>query len=91
MKSVQKVAVALCLLLVAAIFFAWYAMTWSERFLRPVHKGMTQNQVLAVIGSPLKTITRTNDIDAWYYSTSRWVDAVVYFDTNRIVSAIETD
>ena len=88
MRNVISIA---CLLPVAVVVLAWHVMTWGERFLRPVHQGMTQSQVLAVIGSPLKKVTRTNNTDAWYYTTSRWVDAVVYFDTNKVVFALETD
>ena len=64
-------------------------MTWSERLLRPVQRGMSQSQVRALVGSPLRTVTRTNATDAWYYD--RWwsSDAVVYFDTNQMVSAVE--
>ena len=91
MHTLGKIAISVLVLLVLAVLFLWYSMTWSERLLRPVQRGMSQGQVRALVGSPLRVITRTNATDAWYYD--RWwsSDAVVYFDTNRMVSAVETD
>ena len=91
MHTLVKVAIAVLVTVSVAMFLLWYSMTWSERLLRPVHVGMSQSQVRSVVGAPLSIINRTNSTDAWYYN--RWwsSDAVVYFDTNGVVSAIETD
>ena len=91
MRTFLKIAVGVLALFAVAFFCIWFSMTESERFLRPVKTGMTQSQVRRVVGSPLSIINRTNGTDAWYYSR-RWMgDAVVYFDTNQLVSAKETD
>ena len=91
MKTAIKVGIGILMVLMAYLLFGVYSMTWSERFLRPVQKGMSQAEVRQLVGAPLRAITRTNNTDAWYYT--RWwsSDAVVYFDTNRLVSALETD
>ena len=91
MSTLVKVSIAVLVTVSIAMFLLWYSMTWSERFLGPVHDGMTQSQVRSLVGSPLRSVTRTNATDAWYYD--RWwsSDAVVYFDTNGVVSAVETD
>jgi outer membrane protein assembly factor BamE (lipoprotein component of BamABCDE complex) len=91
MHTLVKVAIAVLVTVSVAMFLLWYSMTWSERLLQPVHVGMSQSQVRSVVGVPLSIINRTNSTDAWYYN--RWwsSDAVVYFDTNGVVSAIETD
>jgi hypothetical protein len=91
MKTAIKVGVAIIVALVAYMLFVVYSMTWSERFLRPVHKGMSQAEVRQLVGAPLKVVTRTNGTDAWYFTQSWFTDAVVYFDTNGLVSAVETD
>jgi outer membrane protein assembly factor BamE (lipoprotein component of BamABCDE complex) len=91
MHALIKISIALLVTVSAAMFLLWYSMTWSERLLNPIHEGMTQDQVRSLVGSPLRIINRTNATDAWYYD--RWwsSDAVIYFDTNQVVSAIETD
>ena len=91
MNNLVKIAISVLVMVIVAMFFLWYSMTWSERFLNPVHVGMSQSQVRSLVGSPLNIINRTNSTDAWYYN--RWwsSEAVVYFDTNRVVSALETD
>jgi outer membrane protein assembly factor BamE (lipoprotein component of BamABCDE complex) len=91
MSAPVKISIALLVTVSAAVFLLWHSMTWSERLLNPIHEGMTQTQVRSLVGSPLRIDNRTNATDAWYYD--RWwsSDAVVYFDTNRIVFAIETD
>jgi outer membrane protein assembly factor BamE (lipoprotein component of BamABCDE complex) len=91
MRTLGKIAVSVLVLLVLAILFLWHSVTWSERLLRPVRRGMSQNQVRALVGSPLRVVTRTNATDAWYYDHWWSSDAVVYFDTNQMVSAVETD
>ena len=91
MRTLIKFGIGILAVVSAAMFFLWYSMTWSERFLGLVQTGMSERQVQQLVGAPLRVVTRTNDTVAWYYD--RWwsSDAVVYFDTNRVVSAIETD
>ena len=91
MRTPIKISAAVFVVLAVVVFALWYMMSASERLLRPVQRGMTQSQVRSLVGSPLSIINRTNGTDAWYYS--RWWigDAVVYFDTNRVVYALETD
>jgi hypothetical protein len=67
-------------------------MTWGERLLRPVRAGMSQSEVRSLVGEPVRIVERTNGTVVWDYS--KWpllTDAIVYFDANRLVFAIETD
>jgi len=91
MSTLPKIAIGVLVVFVVAFVFIWFLTTESERYLRPVKTGMTQGQVRSVVGSPLSIINRTNGTDAWYYSRWWMGDAVVYFDTNQLVSAKETD
>lgn len=91
MRTFAKIAVGIDVIFAVGIFLIWFSMTESERFLRPVKTGMLQGQVQSLVGSPLSIINRPNGTDAWYYSRWWMGDAVVYFDTNRVVSAVETD
>jgi hypothetical protein len=76
----------------AALFYgtASYTMFWGDRFLAPVHKGMTMTEVRRLVGDPKKIVFRTNEPTVWSYSPP-WDDGVVYFDMNGFVSAVETD
>lgn len=91
MHTLIKIGVSVLVVVSAVMFFLWYSMIWSERFLQPVQTGMSESKVRSLVGTPLRVVTRTNGSVAWYYD--RWwsSDAVVYFNTNRVVSAIETD
>ena len=71
--------------------FLYYSWTWSERFLSPVRVGMTKGQVQGVVGVPPHTRPEANGIVTWDFSRSWSRDARVYFDTNGVVWAIETD
>ena len=79
------------LVLVICLFALFgYAVSWSDRFLAPIHQGMTKAQVHSLIGVPLRM--RTNDSsEMWSYTRSWSRDANVYFDTNGIVWGVETD
>jgi len=91
MRTFIKFGLGVLVVASAVMFFLWYSMTWSERFLGPVQTGMSESQVQQLVGAPLRSVTRTNDTVAWYFD--RWwsSDAVVYFDTNRVVSTVETN
>jgi outer membrane protein assembly factor BamE (lipoprotein component of BamABCDE complex) len=94
MKAIKAGVLVISSLFVLAVvaFVVWYyyAFMWSERFLAPVHRGMSQSQVQALVGRPLHT--RTNDwSEVWSYTRSWSRDANVYFDTNGIVWAVEMD
>jgi hypothetical protein len=91
MKTVKKVTIALLSALLLHFAFGFYSMSWSERLLRPVAKGMSQADVRSLVGAPVEEIHRDNRTTAWNYNKWFWTDAVVYFDTGGLVSAIEID
>ncbi|MCW5557109.1 MAG: outer membrane protein assembly factor BamE [Verrucomicrobiae bacterium] len=92
MKAAVKLGIWLLAVLLLYVGFSVYSMTWSERLLRPVRPGMSQSDVRSLVGEPSRMVERTNGTVAWDYSTWQLLaDAVVYFDTNSLVSAIETD
>ncbi|MBI1178163.1 outer membrane protein assembly factor BamE [bacterium] len=78
------------LLVVSVAALRVYSWTWSERLLAPVRVGMTRSQVQVLIGPPQHESTN-NGVAAWDYTRSWSRDARVYFDTNDVVWAIETD
>jgi hypothetical protein len=74
------------------VIFGWcyYSWMWSEYFLAPVNLGMSKSQVQSLVGLPPHT--RTNETaETWDYTRSWSRDARVYFDTNGVVWAVETD
>ena len=91
MKTFKKAGIALLGALLLYFAFVFYSMSWSERLLRPVTKGMSQADVRSLVGAPIAEIRRDNGTLVWDYDKWFWTDAVVYFDTNGLVSAIETD
>jgi hypothetical protein len=91
MKTIKKACIALFGALLLYVAFGFYSMSWSERLLRPVTKGMSQTDVRSLVGAPVAEIQRDNGTTAWDYNKWFWTDAVVYFGTDGLVSAIETD
>ncbi|MFN7138943.1 MAG: outer membrane protein assembly factor BamE [Limisphaerales bacterium] len=91
-KAAMKVAIGLIVALLLYLGVAFYSMTWGERLLRPVQPGMSQSEVRSLVGEPVRVIERTNSTVAWDYSKWRLLtDAVVFFDTNGLVTAVVTD
>ena len=76
--------------IVAVVSGYLYTFGWSERFLEPVHVGMTNKEVETLVGSPLELRTN-NGCVVWSYTRSWSRDANVYFGTNGLVWAVETD
>ncbi len=72
----------------AAFFYYWFM--WSEKFLAPVHVGMSKSQVQSLVGSPPHTRTNAG-AETRDYTRSWSRDARVYFDTNSVVRAVEMD
>jgi hypothetical protein len=92
MKTAVKLSIGLAAALLLYAGLGVYSMTWSERFLRPVRVGMSQSDVRGLVGEPARMVERANGTVAWDYRTWQLLtDAVVYFDTNSLVSAVETD
>jgi hypothetical protein len=67
------------------------SMFWSAHLLRPVKIGMSESQVRNAVGAPLSEIRHAAGTKAWAYTAQPWTDAVVHFDEQGLVSAIETD
>jgi hypothetical protein len=81
------------LLLLAALGFAaffYYSWGWSERFLAPIRVGMSTIQVQRLVGPP-PDVRRNSGLETWDYTRFWSRDARVYFDTNGVVWAVETD
>jgi len=76
---------------VAFAAFLYYSWTWSEKFLAAVHVGMTKSQVQKFVGVPPRTRPEGDGAVTWDYGHSWSRDARVYFDTNGVVWAVETD
>ncbi|MBE2181361.1 MAG: outer membrane protein assembly factor BamE [Chthoniobacterales bacterium] len=66
------------------------AFMWSDRFLEPVHTGMTKSQVRDLVGAP-PSIREKHGAETWDFTRAWSRDARVYFDTKGVVSAVETD
>ena len=90
MRTSQKIAGALLLLFVGFAAFFWYSWTWSEKFLAPVHVGMSKSQVQSLVGDPPSRRTK-DGAETWDFTRSWSRDARVYFDTNGVILAVETD
>jgi|DewCreStandDraft_2_1066082.scaffolds.fasta_scaffold00015_21 hypothetical protein len=92
MNIAGKIAEGVLVALLLYIGLGICAMGWSERRLRPVRGGMSQMEVRRLLGEPVRVIERTNGTRVWDYG--KWpplTEARVYFDTNGLVLAIETD
>lgn len=63
---------------------------WSEHYLSPVKRGMTKNEVVALIGKPHTIIKNTNNSEKWDYG-NWWADARIYFSSEGIVWGVEDD
>jgi outer membrane protein assembly factor BamE (lipoprotein component of BamABCDE complex) len=85
-----KLIVGLVVLAVVAFAFLRYSWAWSEKFLAPVHVGMTKSQIQSLLGAA-RHIRTNAEAEVWDYTRSWSRDTRVYFDANGIVSGIETD
>jgi len=90
MRWRQEIAVEVLLFVIGFAAFFHYSWTWSEKFLAPVHVGMSKSQVQSLIGLPPHRQTSAG-ARTWDYTRLWSRDARVYFDTNDIVWAIEMD
>jgi hypothetical protein len=82
------------LALIGATGFVWlvrYAWDWSERFMAPIHRGMTMAEVRKHLGPPPAVRTYASDVEVRDYHHWWSRDAYVQFDTNKTVWAIDTD
>jgi outer membrane protein assembly factor BamE (lipoprotein component of BamABCDE complex) len=90
MRASRIIGILVVVAIAGCALFLYYSRVWSERFLAPIRVGMTTNEVLNLIGPPPRT-NRYGAAESWDYTRSWSRDARVYFDTNGIVSAVETD
>ena len=72
----------------AGVFY--YSWGWSEKFLASVRVGMSRSQVQSLLGSAPR-IRSSGGAEIWDYTRPWSRDARVYFDTNGVVCAVETD
>lgn len=78
----SSVLVLLALLALAIWWFHFEGQ--GARLLHQIRKGMTQSQVESLIGPPkLKHLDEQGE--EWHYSSLRYPDMSVYFDTNGLV------
>lgn len=75
------------LVLVALLGVVIWWQGQSARSLKQIHEGMTQGQVETLIGPPKLKIPHQEG-DEWHYSSLRFPDMSVYFDTNALVRHI---
>ncbi len=76
---------ALVLLVVLGIIIWWfYFQGRSARLLDQIREGMPQSQVENLIGPPKLKIAHREGVE-WHYSSLRFPDMSVYFDTNALV------
>jgi len=52
MRKPQVIAGLVFFAVVGFAAFFYYSWTWSEKFLAPVHVGMTKSQVQSLVGIP---------------------------------------
>ena len=87
----SKIVAALILLAVIGVAAGfYYSFTWGEKFLVPVHVGMTKSQVQSLVGPPPRTRDK-GGAETWDYTHSWSREARVYFDTIEVVWAVEMD
>jgi hypothetical protein len=93
MRKPIKILFVVFIVLVVVSLAIWYSLTAARRFLRPVKPGMTQNQVQSLLGSPTYKSKAANGGGAEDWDYHRWWmgDAIVYFDTNRIVTWVDVE
>ena len=90
MRARQSIAGVILIGLVAFAGAFYYSWGWSERFLAPVRVGMSTSQVQSLLGGAPR-IRTTGGAETWDYTRAWSRDARVYFDTNGVVRAVETD
>jgi hypothetical protein len=88
MSKPIKISVIVFIALIVIALAFWYMLTAGKRFLRPVQAGMSQSQVQSVLGSPTYKDKAANGNGAENWDYHRWWmgDAIVYFDTNHLVT-----
>ena len=91
LRWLRRALVSACLLGLAYLAFGLYSMSWGQRLLAPVKKGMTMSQVRSLVGNPVTETDRGNGGTTWDYNRWFWTDARVYFDPSGLVLATETD
>jgi outer membrane protein assembly factor BamE (lipoprotein component of BamABCDE complex) len=78
----------LALLVLAGLLVWWYHFQGQNaRVFHQIRIGMTQTQVKTLIGSPQVKIVDERG-EEWHYSSLRFPDMSVYFDTNALVRAV---
>ena len=92
MSAPRRQVVLACLLVGLLLFssFLLYSWGWSERLLAPVRVGMSKSKVQSLVGEASR-IRGDGGAETWDYTRAWSRDARVYFDTNGLVGAIETD
>jgi hypothetical protein len=93
MRKPIKITVVVFMALVVISLASWHVLTAAKRFLRPVKTGMSQNRVRSLLGSPTYTSIPSNGNGAEVWEYHRWWmgDAIVYYDTNRLVTWVEVE
>jgi outer membrane protein assembly factor BamE (lipoprotein component of BamABCDE complex) len=81
---IHRPSVLVLLALLAVIICWFHFQRQSAGLLAQIHEGMTQLQVEGLIGPPKLKLSHQEG-EEWHYSSLRFPDMSVYFDTNAVV------